>query len=71
MGCALAKPIIFASASALGFASAQPTGSASDQRAKGNPRRDGNSQASALISTITLGGKASWSPAARLLFKTG
>jgi hypothetical protein len=24
-----------------------------------------------LISTITLGGKASWSPAARLLFKTG
>ena len=36
--------------------------SLSDQCAKGNPRRAGSSQASALISTMTPGGKArgSW-----------
>jgi hypothetical protein len=61
-------PLIWATSP---WAIASRRNSASDHRAKGNPRRDGNSQASALISTITLGGKASWSPAARLLFKTG
>ena len=45
--------------------------SASDQRAKGSPRRDGNSQASALTSTMTPGGKTRWPPAAWLVFKTG
>src|SRR5712691_1287614 len=52
------------------WAIASRRNSASDQRASGNPRRDGNSQASALISTITLGGKAGGSPAPRLLFKS-
>jgi hypothetical protein len=33
-------------------------------RANGNPRRVSSSQANALISTMTLGGKARWSPAA-------
>src|SRR5271166_5629267 len=39
--------------------------SATDQRASGRPRRDGSSQASALIATTTLGRKAGWTPAAR------
>src|ERR1700745_2029099 len=43
--------------------------SLSDQCAKGNPRRTGSSQARALISTMTLGGKARRSPAARLFFE--
>jgi hypothetical protein len=36
--------------------------SETDQRANGSPRRDGNSQASALIATTILGGKPSWTP---------
>jgi hypothetical protein len=44
--------------------------SAIDQRANGKPRRDGSSQANALIVTTTLGGKAGWSPAAWLFFET-
>jgi hypothetical protein len=43
--------------------------SASDQRARGTPRRAGNSHARALTSTITLGGKAGWAPAARLFLE--
>jgi hypothetical protein len=43
----------------------------SDQCAKGNPQRTGSSQASALISTMTLGGKTRRSPAARLFFEPG
>jgi hypothetical protein len=38
-------------------ATASRRNSVSDQRAKGRPRRDGNSQASALISTLTAGEK--------------
>src|SRR5208337_4584756 len=34
-------------------------------------RREGNSQANALISTMTLGGKARRSPAARVFFEPG
>jgi hypothetical protein len=45
--------------------------SLSDQCANGNPRRAGSSQASALISTMTLGGKARRSPAARSFFEPG
>src|SRR6478736_10279889 len=45
--------------------------SLSDQCAKGKPRREGNSQANALISTMTLGGKARRSPAARVFFEPG
>ena len=41
--------------------------SETDQRASGKPRRDGNSQASALIATTILGGKAGWTPASRKL----
>jgi hypothetical protein len=37
----------------------------------GNPRRAGSSQARALISIMTLGGKARRSPAARLIFEPG
>src|SRR5215471_12162152 len=44
--------------------------SATDQRDKGRPPRHGNSQASALIATATLGGKAGRSPATRLFVKT-
>jgi hypothetical protein len=44
--------------------------SATDQQASGSPRRDGSSQANALIATTTLGGKAGWSPAAWLFFET-
>jgi hypothetical protein len=36
--------------------------SETDQRANGRPRRDGNSQASALIATMSLGRKAGWTP---------
>ncbi len=43
--------------------------SASDQRAKGTPRRAGNSQARALTSTTTLGGKAGWPPASGLFLQ--
>jgi hypothetical protein len=39
--------------------------------ANGSPRRDGNSQASALISTLTAGGKTRWSAAARAIFEAG
>ena len=45
--------------------------SENDHRAKGKPRRLGSSQASALTSTMTLGGKARRSPAAWLLLKPG
>jgi hypothetical protein len=45
--------------------------SENDHRDNGKPNRLGNSQASALTSTITLGGKARRSPAARLLLKPG
>jgi hypothetical protein len=45
--------------------------SLSDQCAKGKPRREGNSQANALISTMTLEGKAHRSPAARVFFEPG
>jgi hypothetical protein len=44
--------------------------SATDQRAKGRPRRAGSSQASALIATTTLGGKAGWTPATRPVVET-
>src|SRR5205807_4174232 len=53
-------PLIWAT---MPCAIASRRNSATDQRANGNPRRAGNSQASALISTITLGGKAGGSPA--------
>src|SRR4249919_2796401 len=49
------------------LATASCRNSATDHRARGMPRRDGSSQASALIATTTPGGKAGWSPAARLL----
>jgi hypothetical protein len=52
-------------------ATASRRNSASDQRVNGNPRRDGNSQASALISTMTLVGKMRRPSAARLIFETG
>jgi hypothetical protein len=45
--------------------------SATDQRAKGRPRRDGSSQASTLIATMTLGGKAGWTPATRPVVEAG
>ena len=51
-------------------ATASRRNSVSDQRAKGRPRRDGNSQASALISTLTAGGKMRRPTAARLIFET-
>jgi hypothetical protein len=37
------------------------TRAVADQRANGSPRRDGNSHANALISTMTVGGKTRWS----------
>src|SRR6476646_2054654 len=52
------------------LATASCRNSATDHRARGRPRRDGSSQASALIATTTPGGKAGWSPAARLLVET-
>jgi hypothetical protein len=42
-----------------------------DQRASGRPRRDGNSQANALIATTILGGKAGWTPASRKFVEAG
>jgi len=45
--------------------------SASDQRDKGRPLRCGNSHASALTATTTLGGKAGWGPATWFLFEAG
>jgi hypothetical protein len=53
----------------LAIASARS--SATDQRANGRPRRDGNSQASALIAATASGGKAGRSPAARLVVEAG
>jgi len=45
--------------------------SETDQRANGRPRRDGNSQANALIATMILGGKAGWTPASWKFVETG
>jgi len=44
--------------------------SESEKREKGNPRRDGNSQATAFTWTTALGGKARWPPASRLLIES-
>jgi hypothetical protein len=44
--------------------------SASEKREKGKPRRDGDSQARAFTWTTTLGGKAGFAPASRLLFES-
>src|SRR5271166_293704 len=55
-------PLIFATRP---LATASWRSSATDP-ARGRPRREGSSQASALIATTTLGGKAGWSPATRL-----
>jgi hypothetical protein len=52
-------PRIFAT---MPLAIASRRNSETDQRANGRPRRDGNSQASALIATTILGGKAGWTP---------
>ena len=57
-------PLIFATRP---LAIASWRSSATDHRARGRPRREGNSQATALIATTTLGGKAGWPPAARPL----
>jgi hypothetical protein len=43
--------------------------SETEKRDKGKPSRDGNSQARAFTSTITLGGKAGRPPASGLLFE--
>jgi hypothetical protein len=43
----------------------------SEKRDYGMRRRGGNSQARALISTTTLGGKAGWRPAPGLLLEAG
>jgi hypothetical protein len=61
-------PLIWAT---MPLAIASCRSSATDQRAKGRPRRDGSSQASALIATTTLGGKAGRSPAAWSVVETG
>ena len=53
-------PLIFAT---MPLDIASRRNSETDQRANGSPRRDGNSQASALIATTILGGKAGWAPA--------
>lgn len=53
------------------WATAARHGSLSDHRANGSPRRVGNSQASALTSMTTLGGKAGRSAAARLFLEAG
>src|SRR4249920_1791044 len=55
-------PLIFATRP---LATASCRSSATDHRARGRPRRDGSSQASALIATTTPGGKAGWTPATR------
>src|SRR5215204_2284628 len=52
-------------------ATASLRSSASDQRANGSPRRDGSSQASALISTLTAGGKTSRTAVACAIFEAG
>ena len=41
------------------------------KRASGTSERLGNSHASRLTSTTTLGGKAGWAPASRLFLKAG
>jgi len=61
-------PLIWAT---MPLATASWRKSATDQRAKGRPRRDGSSQASALIATTTLGGKADWTPATRPVVEAG
>jgi hypothetical protein len=43
--------------------------SANDQRASGTPTSIGRSQAIRFTSTMTVGGKAGWTPAARLLIE--
>jgi hypothetical protein len=53
------------------WATASRRNSVTDQRANGRPRRDGNSQASALISTLTAGGKKRRPADARLIFQPG
>ena len=55
-------PLIFAT---MPLAIASWRNSEIVQRANGKPRRDGNSQASALIATVALGGKAGRAPAPR------
>ena len=55
-------PLILAT---MPLATASWCRSATDQRTSGRPRRDGSSQASALIATRTLGEKAGWAPAVR------
>jgi hypothetical protein len=60
-------PLILAT---MPLAIASCRSSATDQRAKGRSRRDGSSQASALIATTTLGGKAGWPPAAWSVVET-
>jgi hypothetical protein len=60
-------PLILAT---MPLAIASCRSSATDQRAKGRSRRDGSSQANALIATTTLGGKAGWSPAAWSIVET-
>src|ERR1700674_2007674 len=42
-----------------------------DHRASGTPASIGSSHAIRLISTTTLGGKAGWAPASRLLIEAG
>jgi hypothetical protein len=61
-------PLIFAT---MPLAITSWRNSENDHRANGKPNRLGSSQASALTSTMTLGGKARRSPAARLFLKTG
>ena len=61
-------PLIFAT---IPLAIASWRNSETDQRANGRPRRDGNSQASALIATMILGGKADWTPASWKFVEAG
>jgi hypothetical protein len=50
-------------------ASTSRCNSVNDQRASGTPASIGRSQAIRFTSTTTLGGKAGWAPAARLLIE--
>jgi hypothetical protein len=61
-------PLIFAT---IPLAIAAWRNSETDQRANGRPRRDGNSQASALIATMILGGKAGRTPASWKFVEAG
>ena len=61
-------PLIWAT---MPQATASRRSSATDQRARGRPCRDGSSHANALIATTTLGGKVRRSPAARPIVQTG